>query len=313
METLKPKIKMFVKRSFGERMDASFDFIKENWKPFLMYCAYLLLPLCFIQGLALNGMVKAMTTMAALEVLETHGMAGTLYENGVLSLLSYLGLAVISLMVSLLYISLVFALLKLYNDREERLQGITLNLLKPVLLHNAKRLLFLGFSFFIVGFVWVIFLAFLLVLTPYTLLVTLPLSIALLVPLAMTLPVYLFEPISLWAAYKKAFRLGLATWGGTFLILLLMGLIATVLQGVVALPWYVISMVRVLFVESDSGSLPSPFVLNSVQYLFSVLMLFGSYLASVFNWVGLTYQYGHASEVVDSISVENDINNFDKL
>lgn len=96
-------------------------------------------------------------------------------------------------------------------------------------------------------------------------------------------------------------------------MLLLMGLISTVLKGVVSLPWYVFSMVRMLFVESDAGAMSSSFTLNSVQYLFSVLMLFGSYLASVFVLVGLTYQYGHASEVVDGISVENDIDNFDKL
>lgn len=205
-------------------MNASFDFIKENWKPILTYFTYLLLPLCLIQGLALNGLMKDTTTMAALGVLQAQGLAGSVYGQGLLSSLSYWGMAVVSLMVSLLYTSLVFALLKLYNDREERLQGITLSHLKPLLLHHVKRLVFLGFSFFLVVFVWVILMALLLVLTPYTLFLTLPLLIALSVPLAMALPVYLFEPLSLWAAYKKAFRLGFATWGGAFLMLLLMGL-----------------------------------------------------------------------------------------
>ena len=47
--------------------------------------------------------------------------------------------------------------------------------------------------------------------------------------------------------------------------------------------------------------------------LFSILMLYGSYLSAIFGIVGLVYQYGHASEVVDSITVESDIDNFDKL
>jgi len=42
-------------------------------------------------------------------------------------------------------------------------------------------------------------------------------------------------------------------------------------------------------------------------------MLYGSYLSAIFGIVGLVYQYGHASEVVDSITVESDIDNFDKL
>ena len=46
METEKPKIALYVKRSFGEKFNASFDFIKENWKLMLKYATYLLLPLC---------------------------------------------------------------------------------------------------------------------------------------------------------------------------------------------------------------------------------------------------------------------------
>ena len=45
METEKPKIALYVKRSFGEKFNASFDFIKENWKLMLKYATYLLLPL----------------------------------------------------------------------------------------------------------------------------------------------------------------------------------------------------------------------------------------------------------------------------
>ena len=56
MESQKPKIAMYVKRSFGEKLNASFDFIRENWKLMLKFTTYLLLPLCLIQALSLNGM-----------------------------------------------------------------------------------------------------------------------------------------------------------------------------------------------------------------------------------------------------------------
>ena len=36
-------------------------------------------------------------------------------------------------------------------------------------------------------------------------------------------------------------------------------------------------------------------------------------IGHIYGIVGLVYQYGHASEVVDSITVESDIDNFDKL
>ena len=54
MESQKPKIAMYVKRSFGEKLNASFDFIRENWKLMLKFTTYLLLPLCLIQALSLK-------------------------------------------------------------------------------------------------------------------------------------------------------------------------------------------------------------------------------------------------------------------
>ena len=42
----------------------------------------------------------------------------------------------------------------------------------------------------------------------------------------------LFENIGIWEAFKKTYRLGFATWGGVFLIALIMGLIGGILQGI---------------------------------------------------------------------------------
>ena len=148
---------------------------------------------------------------------------------------------------------------------------------------------------FIFAVVIVVLLA---VLTPFTLILTIPLLFAFMVPLALMAPIYLFEDISLGEAFAKTFR---------------MGLIASVLQGIVSIPWYVIYIVKMVFTMSDGGATSSSVGLNFAQYLFSILMLYGSYLSAIFSIVGLVYQYGHASEVVDSITVESDIDNFDKL
>ena len=50
MESQKPKVAMYVKRSFGDKLNASFDFIKENWKILLKFTTYLLLPVSLIQA-----------------------------------------------------------------------------------------------------------------------------------------------------------------------------------------------------------------------------------------------------------------------
>ena len=57
MESQKPKIAMYVKRPFGEKLNASFDFIKENWKQLFKYSTYLILPICLIQAANFSGLM----------------------------------------------------------------------------------------------------------------------------------------------------------------------------------------------------------------------------------------------------------------
>lgn len=312
MESQKPKIAMYVKRPFGEKLNVSFDFIKENWKQLFKYSTYLILPICLLQAISFSALMNGMTDVTALEA--SGGRASSLFSTlGPMFILNYAGFLFFSCLGALLLTSLTYALIRLYHEREERLSGIAFSDIKPLLRRNVKRLFLMGVA---IGFLLLcvfILMLLLAVLTPLTLLLTVPLLFAFMIPLALMSPIYLFEEISMMQAFKKTFRLGFATWGGVFLILLVMGVIASVLQGIVSIPWYVIYIVKIVFSMSDGGEVGSYVWLNFAQYLFSILMLYGSYLSAIFAIVGLVYQYGHASEVVDSITVESDIDNFDKL
>ena len=80
------------------------------------------------------------------------------------------------------------------------------------------------------------------------------------------------------------------------------------------LPWYVATIVKYFFAMSEGGNVvPVSPLYSFFLYLLGILQTFGAYLSMIFSLIGLAYQYGHASEVVDSVSVEEDIDNFDKL
>ena len=312
MESQKPKVAMYMKRSFGGKLNASFDFIKENWKQLLKYSTYLILPICLIQAANFNGMMGGMSSYSALEA------AGATNANPISALgasffMNYAGVILFSCLGGLLLTSLIYALARLYNEREERLNGITFSDIKALLFHNVKRLIIMGLvCAFLATFV-IMIIGLLAYLSLFTLILTIPLLFAFLIPLVLMAPIYLFEDISLMAAFKKTYRLGFATWGGVFLMLIIMGIIASVLQTVFSIPWYVIYFVKMIFTMSDGGEAGTSIGVNFVQYLFSVVMLYGSYLSAIFTIIGLVYQYGHASEVVDSVTIENDIEQFDKL
>ena len=311
MESQKPKVAMYVKRSFGEKLNASFDFIKENWKLLLKFITYLLLPVSLIQALSLNGLMGGALKISA--VASTTAMAAS--PSSLVGFMSYYGLYMLVFMIgTILLTSLIYAMIRTYNEREERLEGITLGSLKPLLFHNIKKLLILTlFGILLVLIVGGV-IGVLAALSLFTLFLTIPVIIAFTVPLALWAPIYLFEDITVMEAFKKTFRLGFATWGGIFLISLIMGIIANVLQSVTMMPWYIATLVKYFFSMSDAGSETTVSAGYSfLLYLLGIVQAFGAYVSMIFTYVGLAYQYGHASEVVDSVTVESDIDNLDKL
>lgn len=311
MEQLNSQIKLYVKRSFSEKMNASFDFIKENWKVLFKYITFLLLPLSLLQAISINSFMGA--------YMEIVPLAGKQSQADILAILPALT-AKYAFLIFFIWIgmiiltSLIYALMKSYNEREGRLVGITLKELRPLLIGNIGRTIKLTLFIGLLLSIFSVIIVTIAVLLPLTLAITIPLYLVMMVPIALFAPVYLFEKISLMGAFKKTFRLGFATWGGIFAILFIMSLIISILQGVVGTPWMVAFTVKYIFSLSETGQVADVSIgYDLVLYLFAILQCFGLYLASSLQLIGLAYQYGHASEVVDSISVESDIDNFEKL
>jgi hypothetical protein len=264
--------------------------------------------------LLLNGLTAAafqLGTMSAGSSSEfgssTSGLPTTSF------ILNYAGTILFSAIASLLIYSVIYALIKSYYEREDGLNGITFNDIRQQMFHNMKRVFILGLFLGCAIFMLLCIIIALGTIIPISLVLTLPFLLAILIPLALVAPIYLLEKVTLSDSIFKTYRLGFTTWGGIFLILLVMGLIAGVLQGICALPWYVVSITKTLFAYHDDAAANPPIWMSFLQYIFSILMLFASYLSTIFVIIGLVYQYGHASELVEGITIVDDIDNFDKL
>lgn len=303
MDALKPKIALYVQRSFGDKLTAAFGFFNENWKLLVKYCAYFLLPVCILQALFMN---KFMGAVDKISTFDDDVNISFLVSYGLLIFFSALG--------SLVLCSLVYALVIIYNEREERLQGLTMAELKPVLFRCMGRLFIMGLfitgiTIFVVAVVGILVAA-----SPWTLLLTIPLLIICFIPLALFIPIYLLEKIDVWSAFLKSFRLGFATWGGIFGISFVMGFIANMLQGVAAIPWYIMFMIGIVMSNGDmQEAMNNSIGVSFLYYIFGVVMCFGAYVSMIFPMLGIVYQYGHASEKMEHISVVDDIEKFEQL
>lgn len=311
MEQQSTKIKFYVKRSFGEKLNVTFDFIKQNWKTLLKYSTYLILPLCMIQAFLLNKMAAmSLESPDIAALIEAYGFEalppGYLLYNGCTMLFAMIG--------GMLITAVIFGLMQIYNEREQGLTGITFNDLKPYLLRNMWRYFLVVLFLIVLSILYVIAMVLLGALLPVSLALTVPLMLVLLIPLSLIVPIYLFERIGMGGALVKSFRLGFPTWIGIFGVGLLLGIIALILQTAMSLPWLVVTMVQQVFTMSEYGDVASSSAGYGIAlYLLGVLSMYGVYLSMTFTFVGLSYQYAHASEKVNSVSVVDDIDNFEQL
>lgn len=311
MDSQKPKIAMYVQRSFGDKLTAAFNFFNENWKVLLKYCIYLILPICVVQALCMNTFMGGYTNLLTSA---SGGGSNILDYLGVSFWLSYGFLILFSAIGGLIMCALVYALVKIYNDREERLQGLTFAELKPVLLRYMGRLFLMGLFLTGILIAFSVILGILVAVSSFTLFLTIPLMIAAMIPLCIFPSIYLFEEIELWEAFIKSLRVGFATWGGIFGVSFAMGFISNVLYGVASIPWYIVFMVGAIFSASDvQSAVTTSMGYNIMMYLFGIIMLFGIYVSTIFPILGLVYQYGHSCEKMEHVSIVDDIDKFEQL
>ncbi|MDR0961782.1 MAG: hypothetical protein LBM62_04390 [Mediterranea sp.] len=311
MNVQRPKIALYGKRNFSEKLTVSFDFIRENWKPLFKYATYLILPVILIQSLTYSSLRSIVPQME----LFMNSSAFAMVQTQMLSLLgNYLLNFALSTLAMLALSALFYALIQLYNRREERLEGITFHDFGSLMGHCAKRIFILGITLFFFICIYLLLMGLAAYFSLWTLALTVPLFLVLCIAATLTVPTYVFEDIPLFDAIPRAFNMGFRTWGGTFLILLVMGLIASLLQSIVSIPLTIVLVAKGMFTLSDPQAVANtPVWVNMVQYVGTILMLYASYITTLFGIVGIAYQYGHASEVTDSVTVVSDIDNFDNL
>ena len=312
----RPLIPLYKVRKFGEKISDTFSFVSENIRPLFKFITYLLLPLCLFQALAFNGLMgqyfSALGNMASggstndadvLSSMRLEGMAGY-----------FLGSVFFYTIGTLLLVSLVYAMMYLYEHREGRLTDITFNEVRGLLIHNIKRFIYLILVGLLIGAIFIAWVVLMAAASPYLFFVSYVVGLVVLVPLMLAAPIYLFERVNVLEAYFKAFRLGFKTWGGVFAVFIVLSLIVGILQMITTLPWEIAMIFKnMLGTDEADMAFTSTVGYSFLTYILGVIQCYGAYLVYAIIFIGIAYQYGHASEKIDRVTVENDIEHFETL
>lgn len=313
MQIIHPKISLYRVRTLSDNFSATFDFVRENFKMWFVGNLYLLLPLCLIQGYAMNTFIGDVLGMSENSAAYSPFSAsdGVLIRMGV----SYIAILLFATIGDALTISLCYAMMKYYDEHDERLKGVTLTDLKPMIIAYLKKvakatLAFLGIFVLLAAVVGLLIFALGEVSLFFIAIIFLA-SMVITVPIALFYPIYIFEEIKIIPALKRSLHLGFPHFFSILGFVIVISLLSNILQSFISAPWYIMYMLKVFFaVSNETGNFTTSALYSFGFYLTSVLMSLGIYLSASLTLMGLGYVYGSIAEESDAISVDKDIENF---
>lgn len=313
MENQKNRIEFYRRRTFSEKLNATFDFIRENWRPLLKYTFYLIMPVCLVQTFAMNAFIGGYLDLVM-------SLGGSSYfGNSMYSFMTNYGILLFCALIGSAILSgLVYAMMQTYATRENRLQNITLDDFKERLIKNTWKCLIISLFLIFIYIVIAVFAGLLAILVSiYSLLITIPILLIFmlcLIPLMMLIPVYIFEhDISFFDAIKKSWKLGTSTLGGMIGLMIVLNIIASVIQTVTMLPWYITIVIGSMMTLTSESGISQSVIYKFAIYILGLLQSYGIYVSSIIGVIGLAFQYFHAREKVEGVTIESNISNFNQL
>lgn len=309
----KPLIKLYHIRTFGEKLSDTFDFVRENWRPMARFLTYLLLPLSLVQAFVeTNFMGGYMDYIQKIS-------KGVQQSGDISQMLSWMGslglMMLVQYLAIMLLVAVVYTLMQQYEQRPQRLQGIMGEELRPDVVRLCGRQLILWLTSFVLLVVFGLFVALMAVIHIGMVILAFVLLLVAIPLFALVTPIFLFERnTGIVDAYMKSIRLGWNTWGGIVGLGLVLFIIVTIVASIVETPWSIMIMLKsVLTAQGAEAGFVSSFGYTAIQYLLGVISNYISNLLMSLLYIGIAYQYGHACEKMDGVTVDRDIENFETL
>ncbi len=307
MKTERPLIKLYRMRTFGDKLSDTFDFVGENFRTLLKNVTYLLLPVALVQTFFMNGFM----TSYMKNLMSLGGDLG-LIQQCLLPMSLY---ALVQFVATTLVIAVVYTMMQLYEQRPERLRGVTFDQLRPGVVQKSVRQLALLVTGIVVFAVIVLLMALMIAASTYLILPVIIIAFVVFPLFALVCPIYLFEDTGIVSAYAKSVRLGWKTWGGIIGVMIVLYIITSIISGLIATPWYIMVTMNSLFAggQGVTAGFVSSFGFTVIQYLLGVVSSFAANCMMALMAIGIAYQYGHACDKVDGVSVDHGIENFETL
>lgn len=301
------KISIYQVRSFGEKLNATFDFFKQHWKVFFRFSLYVLLPLSLLQAVGADEYYSTVFAEAASGADSADSTASIVQQGAMIGIIM-----LVSVFATAFVYSLAYGLMKTCQEGVS-LDGLTFKAFwKQVQGRCFKRtFLMMLFGFLVVVLAGTV-VGLLSSVSSYTLIVTIPAVVVFALPLTLWNPVYLIEEdTNLIDAFYKSYRYGLKTWGSLFVLILVMTLIVYLAYGLLQIPGMLMVALKTLAFPQLEGF--GGIVYTFITFIVMTAGIFFSWMPMLPYLIAFGYHYGSAAEEIDNVTAADDIAHFDEM
>lgn len=282
-------------RDFGEKINATFEFIRANILALLKVVLLIVVPLGLLSGIFFSGIFSSLSQVSVNPVMTEAQSISLVADLGLkYFLMMLLALVTMSFLVASVY---TYMLLKGKNEYP----ASPIEILKKVAVKIPKLIVLMILIGLVSGIGFMFFL--------------LP-GIYLGVTLSLALPLFIFEDLGIRKSFSKSFKLIRGKWWSTFGLFVVTGIIASIVSYIFSIPFYAgflgDAFGSIAAAEDDSAAVFEAF---SSWYMVIGMgfMMIGTYITYLIPLIALSFQYFNLSERVEGKGIRGQINEFETV
>lgn len=276
----KTPITLLAKRDFGQKINATFEFVGQNFKPLIKTLLYIAGPPALLAGAA-SGLMQSRLFETALTQTSPNPFDFAMYFS-----IDYLVASLLGIITALLTTSATYSFITLY-EKEGNSQAITPSRVWQEITTNLS-------SIFIAS------IAAIVLTIAATVLLVLP-GIYIAISISMFVQVIIREKLEPTASLRRSHNLIEGKWWSTFGLLFIMSFIAGIISMVFQVPNIILTTLNTLNLSSGTEVNKALFVLSGM------VSLLGNVCVQALISIALAFQYYNLVERKEGVGIRSAI------
>jgi hypothetical protein len=286
------KINFYKIRSFSQKLNATIEFIRQNFKPLGRAIIYIVGPLAILNGLLLAQYFNFIFGNLNGENIDSFRNPLAFVFNP-----SYIGFLILSVVSGLLSYSVVINYMRLYHEKYPEEITVT------EVLNVAWKDILTLFGLVVIGGILVAAGIFALIIP----------AIYLSIVLSLSVPALFFERNGVFEAIGRSFKLIKGKWWSTFGLVFAAYLLAQAVAMIFIIPFYVFYFLGIFTMVEEMGVTAdvSSWWFQAGMTLSVMFMILGSFLTQSIPIIAVNFQYFNLVERQESVGLMGEIEQLD--